>query len=51
MKEAGGATEANSTWDRGSGDVWEAYVEDTDTITAWGFVNCNIALNAVVVGI
>ena len=46
---AGGATGAKSTWDRGSKDTRAACVEST--VTEWGFVDCNIALDATVVGI
>ena len=51
MKEAEDPAEAKITWDRGSNDVQEACVEDADTITMWVVVNCDIALDAAVVGI
>ena len=50
-EEARDATKAKSTRDWGSKDTWEARVEDTDTITAWGFINCGAALYTAVVGI
>ena len=45
----GVAAGAKSTWDRGSKDARAAYVEDA--VTAWGFVDCDVALDAAVVGI
>ena len=50
-KEAGDPAKAKSTWNRGFEDAQEACIEDTDTITVWGFVNCGVALDAAVVGI
>ena len=49
-EEVRDAAEAKSTWDRGSEDAQEAWVEDADTITVWGFVDCAVALDAAVVG-
>ena len=40
------AVEAKSMWDRGTKDAREAYLEDADTITTWGFVSCEITLDA-----
>ena len=50
-KEAVDAVKAKSMWDRGFNDTRETCVEDTDTITEWGFVNCDVTLDAAVVGI
>ena len=47
-KEAGDPADAKSTWERDSEDAREACVEDADTITAGGFVNCDVALDAAV---
>ena len=47
----GAAAGAKSIWDRGSKDAWEACVEDAGTITVLGFVDCDVALDAAVVGI
>ena len=46
-REAEGATEAKSTWARGPEDAREVCVEDADTITVWGFVDCGVSLDAV----
>jgi hypothetical protein len=51
VKEAGDAAEAKGMRERGFEDAWERYVEDVETITAWGFVDCDFALDAAVVGI
>ena len=48
-KEVGGAAGAKSTWDRGSKNALEECVEDA--FTAWGFVDCEVALDAAVAGI
>ena len=50
-KEAGDSTEAKSMWDRGCEDVREACIEDADTITAWDFFDCDVALDTTVAGI
>jgi hypothetical protein len=50
-EEVGDAAEARITWERGSEDLREVCVEDANTITAWGFVDCDVALDDAVVGI
>ena len=40
-----------STRDWGCEDAREECVEDAETITAWGVVDCDVALDAAVVGI
>ena len=42
---------AKSTWDQGSKDAREACVEDADTITVWGLVDYDVALDATVIKI
>ena len=48
-KEAGGAAKAKSMLDRGSEDAQEAYIENADTITVWGCVDCDVALDAAMI--
>ena len=50
-KEAGDPAKSKSTWDRGSEDARGTCVEDTDTITVWVSVDCEVALDAAMVGI
>ena len=40
-----GAAGANSMWERGSEELHEAFVEDGNTITKWGFVDRDVALH------
>ena len=49
VEGAGGAAEAKSTQEWGSKDAQVACVEDA--VTAWGFVDCSVALDATVVKI
>ena len=50
-KEVGDPAKAKDTWDRRFEEAWEVCVENADTIIVWGFVDCNVALDAAVVGI